>query len=61
METLVIFAAWFLLISNVAYVLISPLFIGKPKTGRNEFWEWLLAVVSSTFIVVIVGRVFGWW
>ena len=60
MTTLVIICSWYLLIAAIIEAIFGPFQIGKPRKDYSALsYVVSLSVIGS--IIIIVGRVFGWW
>jgi len=60
MDTIVHATAITGLILTAANVILYPAFIGKPKPP-DSFGGWFGVLIGAAMMVILCGRVLGWW
>lgn len=60
MDTIVLFAAWLAFVCSVLSVIIEPFFIGRDRKPTDGV-SYLSTLFSMAVIILMAGRIFGWW
>ena len=60
MDILILVIAWIIVIWQILIIFIGPFIIGKPREPL-EATEYVSALFLGAALILVCGRIIGWW